>query len=578
MRLSSRIFSVLWLWLFLASAYAVNKPLEADQAFKLYVAKVSANEIEVRFDIAKDYYLYRKSLNFQFKPAAAPQTIYPEPHEKIMAEGGKTAVYKNSTTIRLVFDALASGTTMKVSYQGCASRGFCYPPMDKTFALDDTPLAISAPKTFGWSELLTDQRGIQQFLQQQNLLISLLFFIAIGLILAFTPCVLPMVPILTGIIVGQKDHVNTKKAFLLSLSYVLGAAITYAVVGVLAAGMGSLMQVALQKPFVIGTASVFFVLLSLSLFGFYDIKMPQFVHQQALHLSNRQKGGQYVGVFFMGTLSTLIISPCVTAPLIAILIYISQTKDLIFGAAALFALGIGMGIPLLVIGTSAGKWLPKTGPWMEAIKKLCGFAMIAMAIWMASRIMPKPIVDVLVALFLSCLGLFLAFYLPRLTGQHLLNKSLACIVFIAAGSFFYSAMPWHKEVATMQHVFKTVTTEAALQQELLNAREQSQPVLIDFYADWCESCVVMDKKVFAKPSVQEKLSSFRLLRIDLTDLGQTEEAIMKQYAVIAPPSIILIDKHGKEIESLRIVGELSPEAFIARIEEIDHQDKKQPHV
>ncbi len=416
---------------------------------------------------------------------------------------------------------------MSVDYQGCSEAGFCYPPIHKEFNVDvsaQTIKDISAlpdeKVSTGTDEklttLATDQNKVDTLLANASFGMLMLIFAGLGLLLAFTPCVLPMIPILTGIILGQRQPLTTRKAFLLSLAYVMGAAITYSLAGVAAAMMGSSLQAWLQQPWVIVAVSILFVILALSLFGLFDIRLPRMWQHHITTVSRKQQGGTYPGAFIMGMVSTLIVSPCVTAPLVGVLMYIGQTGDILLGAAALFAMGMGMGIPLLLIGVSARKFLPKSGPWMVVVKQLFGVMMLVMAVWMFSRI---PSLDIL--------------HVERQTATE--------------GSFV------------------VVQNLKEVNQQLLLAQEQHKPVILDFYADWCESCVSMDKKVFGSPAVRAALSNFVLLRADLTANNQADDQILKNYAVIAPPTVLFFNNKGKEVNSRRIVGEVSPGEFLGRI-------------
>ncbi|MCW5584073.1 MAG: protein-disulfide reductase DsbD, partial [Gammaproteobacteria bacterium] len=427
-------------------------------------------------------------------------------------------VYSGQVTIPVALQTMNQQIQLSVDYQGCSERGFCYPPMSKTYQLDLTNHAalpaqgdhhLSAFYS-SFRALLTDQNDVHHLFSSQSLGVMLLIFAGLGLLLAFTPCVLPMIPILTSIIVGHKQPVSTKKAFLLSSTYVLGASITYAMVGIVAALMGNSLQAWLQQPWIIAMVSILFVILSLSLFGLYDLRLPRYWQNHITAISRKQEGGTYIGVFIMGIVSTLIVSPCVTAPLVGVLMYIAQSGNVVLGAGALFVMSVGMGMPLIAIGVSTGKWMPRRGPWMNAVQKTFGVLMLCMAAWLFSRVVSFP-------------------------------------------------------ESTAASSFVVVHNEKDLHQQLINAQALRKPVLLDFYADWCESCVSMDKKVFNEPSVRHVLNQFVLLRADLSANNADDAALLKTYNVIAPPTVLFFNHQGQEVNSHRIVGELSAQEFMTRI-------------
>ncbi|HEX4044362.1 MAG TPA: protein-disulfide reductase DsbD, partial [Gammaproteobacteria bacterium] len=409
MRLLIKIILTSCLWLLTASTVeAVVTPLPADQAFvfSVYInptlsaptkEKTIAKEVMAEWQIAPGYYLYTKRIHIHFEPTMNADIQLPQGEVKYGQETGQYEVFSGIISVPILLSKTPSQLTMHVDYQGCSQAGFCYPPMQRSFLLNFTDNTITPllSKTTDkeWSSLLTDQNGIVTVLQSQHFGIVLLIFAGLGLLLALTPCVLPMIPILTSIIVGHRsrkhaDEKHIKRAFFLSLAYVLGTAVTYALAGVLAAFLGQSLQSWLQQPWVIGLMSGVFVLLALSLFGCYELALPSRWQTALLRLNQRQRGGHYLSVFLMGMLSTLIVSPCVTAPLVGVLMYIAQSGDPVLGGSALFAMGIGMGIPLLLVGVSAGKWLPKSGPWLEGVKKIFGLLMLGMAVWLAARVIP----------------------------------------------------------------------------------------------------------------------------------------------------------------------------------------------
>ncbi|MBV9576199.1 MAG: protein-disulfide reductase DsbD, partial [Gammaproteobacteria bacterium] len=497
------IFLIYLLLIFIAIPSVAERkmPLPAERAFNFSVAVNNPHEIVASWHIASHYYLYREHLNFVFTPTVPSTIHFPQSTLKSDSEG-TYKIYTDNLNIPISLNTHEKSLQMQVSYQGCSAQGFCYPPMMKKFVLNlqhlsGTPATTATVAHIKWKALLTDQNQIRSLFSTEHFGVILILFVGIGLLLAFTPCVLPMVPILTSIILGQ-NSVSTKKAFFLSMMYVLGMAIAYALAGFLAVLFGNSIQVWLQKPLFIFLGSGIFVLLALSMFNVYELRMPVALQNQFNHWQYKTKGGTYLGVFCMGILSTLLISPCVTAPLIGILLYIAQTGDFVLGVSSLFMVGIGMGVPILLIALSAKKFLPNNGPWMEAVKKIFGMMLLALAVWMSSRVMPA----------------WQAFQQPMQASS-----------------------------------FRVVHNVSDLNKQLAIAQTFHKPVLLDFYADWCESCVVMDKNVFNKTDVMQALNHFILLRADLSENTSDDEALLKNFNIIAPPTVLFFNRGGQEINS-----------------------------
>lgn len=572
---------ILAITLLMAHASVANQPLPKEQAFIFSAAFTKPQQVLLTWQMPAGYYLYRQRLTITSLPADLATPTYPQGEFKYNNELGRYEVLMGLVDVPVMLKAATSPIQLIVQYQGCSEGGFCYPPMRKTLLLNVTTATITdndpVPVANNWTKLAKDQNSIQTLLTTEHLLWVWLIFAGLGLLLAFTPCVLPMVPILTSIIVGQGGATHPRRAFFLSLAYVLGTALTYAAAGIAAALVGSSIQVWLQQPLIIALTSGLFILLALSLFGCYELRLPYWWQNHLSSLSNRQRGGHYIGVFIMGIISTLIISPCVTAPLVGVLLYISQSGSLLLGGSALFAMGIGMGIPLLIIGTSAGKWLPKSGPWMEVVKKMFGVMMLAVAIWLLSRFISATWLHTLWGIWLLGIAVFIGVYLPRLIGKKRLNHFFA--VLIGLGSLFYMVsgidqpykiLPWLQPAQVTQQRFNTVHDLASLNEQLSRARAAHQMVLLDFYADWCEACIVMEKNVFSTPQVQQALNTYVLIRADLTANTAEEEALMKHYGVIAPPTMIFFDAEGRELSAKRIVGEVSAADFLTHLRSMNH--------
>lgn len=575
---------LVWVSVFsMRSAFAAPEvdtvPLRPEQAFQLSVSFIRPNVVVAAWHIAPGYYLYVKRTKITFAPNQNIDISYPQGELKYDEEHGRYEVYSGDVSVPITLPKGYSPSTMSINYQGCSQDGFCYPPMNKNFMLNMDNLTASeisdignmTPQAPSFKSLLTDQNNVEALMKHRHMAVMLLIFAALGLLLAFTPCVLPMIPILTSIIIGQKHMPGTRKAFFLSATYVFGMAITYACAGLLAASLGSSLQVWLQKPIIIAIVAGFFVLLALSLFGLYELRFSRRWQNWISAWSNKHEGGTFLGVFFMGVLATLVVSPCVTAPLVGVLIYIGQTGNLMFGASALFVMGLGMGVPLLLIGMSAGKWLPKSGPWMKAVKELFGIFMVAMAIWLLSRVVSQAVTLVLFGLlFIGAAG-FVGLYLPRLIRLRNINRTVGFAaglvgIFLVFNGVNTMLIPQIVTAQAHSHSFTIVHNIEDLNKQLSLARAANQPIVLDFYADWCASCVEMDKHVFNVTDVQQALNNFVLLRVDLSENTDADNEILKRFGVIAPPTVLFFNNAGQEVNSRRIVGELDKNEFLMRVD------------
>jgi thioredoxin:protein disulfide reductase len=563
----------------LSMALGANEaPLPADQAFRFSATFSQPKEVTASWQIAPGYYLYAKRIQITFDPPVTGIIHLPQGEYKYDDVSGRVEVFANSLNVPIQLRQPWLKVRMHVNYQGCSQDGFCYPPMQETRSLKwgETVAASTinssqtvAPISYG--QLLSDQNAVQSVLKSHSILFVLFIFFVLGLLLAFTPCVLPMLPILTSIIVGQKQIASPRKAALLSFIYVLGSALMYAIAGMIAALIGSSLQVWLQTPIVIGMMSALFVLLALSLFGFYDLQLPPSWQQHLTRLSQHQQGGTSLGVFIMGMLSALIVSPCITAPLVGVLLYISQSGSALFGASALFIMGLGMGLPLILVGASTG-WLPKSGPWMEAVKSAFGLLMLAMAIWLASRILAPTMITLLWGALLIAILFFIGIYLSRLWGRANWRRSVYILMSAAGVLFFIGVLNWENvgtttktiSIGVAENHFITVKSKEDISQQLMLARTLHKPVLLDFYADWCDSCIIMDKQVFSQPRVKAALRPYILLRVDLSANTPADQALLKEFNVIAPPTVLFFNQ-GQEIDSKRIVGEVNEKEFLQRL-------------
>lgn len=573
----------------LSSSYAAGnvKPLPADQVFQLEVTTDGPVKLNTNWKIKDGYFLYKNRIDAKSSDLFTLKKNAPPAQGKMNFEGEMEEVYAKDTVIPFVFEGVepVQEIPVTVSYQGCAKQGFCYPPMEQTFLVNMvsgsvTPLSTThAVSITSIRHMLTDHEQVQTFLENQTLGMLWLVFFGIGVLLAFTPCVLPMLPILTGIIVGQKGKVSTRKAFLLSFTYVMGMAVTYAFAGVGAAMLGQSIRVWLQQPFFIIFVSLLFVLLGLSLFEFYDLPFSKRLQNKVAKWSAKHKEGTFYGVFFMGVLSTLVVSPCVTAPLVGVLLYVGQTGSVFTGATSLFAIGLGMGIPLMLVGTSMGRLLPKSGHWMHVVVKLFGMVMFAMALWILSRVLPESVTVALWGLYFIGIAIFFALYMPDLIKRKLLNRALGgamgllgVLIMLNAAGMFNAFNSVTGLGGAVNASFKTVSNMTDLKSQLNQAESKGLPVLVDFYADWCESCIVMEKQVFAASRVRPILEPFVLLRVDLSANSSEDQKILRKFKVIAPPTILFFNAYGKEVKNKRIVGELSTEDFVTRMDQFMAKD------
>lgn len=598
--MKSLINSFAFLFLFIiSSSWASTPPIPADQAFRLNVSVENPETLQAQWKITPGYFLYKDRFSYkvvspegtELGPIALPEGI--EKHDEIL---GQYQVYQSNLTLKMPLKNVKSNELMiKICYQGCSADGYCYPPQTKEIALnlDAPPSELFSGKTVNGhppGQSLSEQDKLTELLASQSFWLSILSFFGFGLLLSFTPCVLPMVPILSGIIIGHGKTITLGKAFRLSLTYVIAMAATYAVAGVLAGFAGQTLQAALQQTWLLIGFSGIFVLLSLSLFGFYELRLPAAITEKISSLSNKQHSGHYLSVAIMGILATLIVSPCVSPPLIGALAYIGQTGDAILGGSALFAMGLGMGVPLLIIGTSGGKLLPKAGPWMKIVEATFGVILLAVAVWMLSRILPGQLVMFFWAGLLIIPAVYMGILNPmKQTGWANFWRGLGLVfaiygVILMIGAAMgndnplepleqktnpfinYPASKYSAE--NPEATFITIKTNDDFDRQLNQATLKNKITMLDFYADWCISCKEMDRHTFTDPNVKAKLQKMVLLRADVTNNDIEDRALEERLKVIAPPTILFFDKDGSEIVSQRIVGEKNAEQFLQHLERV----------
>ncbi|BAN36588.1 cytochrome C biogenesis protein transmembrane region [Sulfuricella denitrificans skB26] len=578
--------------------------LPVDQAFKLAVKAVDKDSLQASFTIAENYYLYRDKIKFSLKGGGTSIDGVTLPKGEIKSDPnfGDTEVYHQSfqATIKLKREGGGDpAVSLVATYQGCSEKGICYPPVQKVIALTmPTAAAASAEaaqqssaaagaETIASPKLVEAQGNessrIGALFKGGSFWLIMASFFGFGLLLALTPCVFPMIPILSGIIVGQGHALTKSRALGLSVAYVLGMALTYAAVGVAAGMSGTLFSSALQNPWVLGGFAMIFVALAFSMFGFYELQMPSFIQNRFNDASNRVKGGSTAGVFVMGALSAVIVGPCVAAPLAGALLYIGQTGDVVLGGSALFFLALGMGAPLLLVGVSAGALLPKAGAWMEAVKSFFGVLLLGMAIWLVSPVISSAVHMLLWAglLIVSAIYLRAIDPLPHpASGFAKFWKGVGVVALIIGVALLIGVLSGNRDMlqplsglraeakaAGVEPLkFERVKSVAELESRLKQA--DGKVVMLDFFADWCVSCKEFERFTFGDAKVQAKLRDAVLLQVDVTANSEEDKALLKKFGLFGPPSIIFFDKSGKELSDARVVGYEPPEKFIVTLDGI----------
>lgn len=560
--------------------------LDPEVAFKVNAVMLEPGVAEVTFTIADGYYLYRERLKFSSEQAKLGEPVLPKGKVKFDETFNKEVeTYREKLVVRIPVQA-DKDFVLKVARQGCADLGLCYPPMESEFPLSVSTstnaasanmAAGSAPSKAGAAAATDNESSsISAALKSGKLVVILPLFFILGLGLSLTPCVLPMVPILSFIIVGEGAGVSRMRGFLLSLAYVLGMSLVYTGMGVAAGLAGEGLAATLQNPWVLGAFSALMVLLALSMFNVYQLQMPAALQTRLTQVSEGQrnsKAGKLIGVFLMGAISALIVGPCVTGPLIGALVYISQTRDVLVGGAAMFAIAIGMGVPLLLIGISAGSLLPRTGMWMEYIKRFFGVLMLGMALWMISPVIPAWLQMTGWALLL----LAYAAYLLWIQRSGLLAKAFGLLFGLLGAIQLVGVATGGRDVyAPLAHLlgtqvhgasFQRVRTVAELDAAL--AQNKGKTAMLDFYADWCVSCKEMEKLTFTDPAVKAKMEAMLLLQVDVTANNEDDKALLKRFGLFGPPGIIFFNQQAQEIAGSRVVGYQNAEKFLQSLSKTD---------
>lgn len=573
-------------WILMLPAHAAGSFLEPEQAFRLNVKEERAGQVQLRWSIAPGYYLYRDRIGVTGPGVGA--VTKPRGEAKEDPNFGTVEVYHDAVEVRI---ATGNAATLRVTWQGCAEDGLCYPPEEKDIALTlvsqsagpASPSAAPAT-TAGLSAFSTasSDAGFSRLLQQRSLAWTLPLFFLLGVALAFTPCVLPMVPILSGMVVGS--GATPRRGLLLSLAFVGPMAAVHAGMGVLAALAGAGLQAWLQNPWTLLTFAGIFVMLALAMFGFYELQLPAFLRDR---LARRNiQGGSLAGAAGMGALSALLVGPCMTAPLAGTLLYVAQGGSAAEGGLLLLALGLGMGVPLIVIGTLGARWLPRPGAWMDRVKAAFGFLLLGTAIWMAGRVLAPP----WTLLLWGCLLVALALSLWQMTRQDgtaelrpastLVARSGAALVAMWGAAMVFGAaagatdptqplkalMAARSAPVAARPAFETLEDPALLRVRLADAAARGQPAIVEFSADWCTSCKTIEREVFGDPRVGRAVEGMLLLRADVTRSDAAQRAFMQQHQVMGPPTLMLYDPQGGERREQRLVGEFGPDALLQRLE------------
>ena len=565
-----KILLLLILFIYSFSLELGNKVLEPEEAFKVKFIK-NEDSLNIKFELGKDIYLYHDKLQINIlkpqKIEITKELNIPKPvnYEEFI-------VHFDDLNLTIPYNLLKSKVDSKefeieLKFQGCSKAGLCYAPMSqKQILMFDENIENKNINL----ENLNETDSIANNLKEKNLLLVLLTFFGFGLLLSLTPCVFPMIPILSSIIVGasKNETMTASRGFFLSLVYVLSMSVAYTIAGVIAGIFGANLQVALQNPYVLVIFALIFVALAFSMFGYFEIRLPQAIQNRVNKTTDGKEKQGILGIAIMGFLSALIVGPCVAPPLAGALVYIGQTGDAILGGLALFVMSLGMGVPLLLIGLGAGKFMPKPGGWMESITKIFGIVMLGVAIWLLDRVLDATIIIYLWALLLLGSAIYLKIY------QHILTQLITVMIFILGVILFVGAIsgatnplnPLEKftsskmtQVSDEKLIFKKVKN---IQELELAIKNSNKPVMLDFWASWCVSCKELEEITFQDEQVINKLQEFTLLKADVTENNDEDKALQKKFGVVGPPALIFWDKDKNEIQASRIIGYKNPKDFL----------------
>ncbi len=569
-----------------------DEPLPADQAFNFSVSAIDAKTLMASWDVHKEYYLYHDKFFIDVKGAEFGDISFPKGKIKDDPLFGKVQIHKGKLNVKIPLTNIQTQSiTFTAKYQGCWAGGVCYPPQEKnieiTLPIQGAEVISAAPDNnttnTNTTVELNETDQIAALLQQDNIFWILLSFFGFGLLLSLTPCVFPMIPILSGIIVGQKGEVTTRKALIMSIVFVLAMSITYSVAGVLAGHFGENLQVLFQTPWVLVVFSLIFVALAFSMFGYYEIQLPASLQSKIATISNKQEGGHLISVAIMGFLSALIVGPCVAPPLAGALIYIGQTGDALLGGLSLFVMSLGMGAPLILIGAGVSK-LPRAGGWMDKVKYIFGILMLAVAIWLLDRIISdKSSLILWAALFsISPIAMGALNKLTDTPGAWLrIFKAVGLLIMLygillwglvarGGGDMLAPLSGWGgSSVQSEQaHIkFQKIKSSSDLENILKKSKQTGQVVMLDFYADWCISCKELERFVFSNDDVVSVMDSEISLQADVTANDDIDKVLMSRFNIIGPPAILFF-KNGKEVRQQRIIGEINAQGFIEHLNKV----------
>jgi thioredoxin:protein disulfide reductase len=580
--------------------------LDPAQAFRGQARVQGANAIEVRIDVASDYHLYRERMSVDLDGAGAQLGQVDLPAGKVKFDETfqkNVEVLEGAVLIRVPIEKANADFRVRVNYQGCADKGLCYPPQtafvaagvsggklerarwldeDTSSAATVAPAPAPAVKGSSAAAPASETARVESALKSGSLLTIAGVFLAAGLLLAFTPCVLPMVPILSSIIVGQGAPVSRMRGFAMALAYSLGMALVYTGFGVVAGLLGEGLAAALQNPWVLGAFALMLATLSLSMFGVFELQMPNFIQSRVTEASGKLPGGKFAGVFVMGGLSALIVGPCVAAPLAGALVFISQTKDVVIGGLALFSLAMGMSVPLLLVGVSAGSLLPRAGAWMVGVKTSFGVMLLGVALWIVSPVLPGWALMVVIGAGLLIGAVYLKLF-DRLAdpapGRQRLAKGFALVLAVLGTTQVVGALSGGSNpLQPLRHLARvgdSATVAAAKGTDFRRVRSVAEldtvlktadrPVLLDFYADWCVSCKEMEHLTFSDPAVRARMANAVLLQADVTANSAEDKALLKRFGLFGPPGILFFNTRGEEHEGARVIGFVPPEPFAASL-------------
>lgn len=588
-------------------AFLSSEPelMPVNEAF-VFDYQQQGSQVKISWVIADGYYMYRDKLSFSVEDAALTEVVLPRGKMHQDDYFGEQEVYYSFVEFPVDVLQIGANASLSVTFMGCAEGKLCYPPTKRTLVLEpvagqefnsvddksnsaEKAIIGDAPKTPETKHVST-QDSLSQMLAGDSLVWTLAIFFGLGIGLALTPCVFPMYPILSGIIVGQGKKLSTAKAFTLSMAYVQGMAITYSLLGLVVASAGLKYQAALQHPAILIVLAILFAVLSLSMFGLYDLRLPVKWQEKLNSLSNNQKGGNLIGVFLMGVLSGLVASPCTTAPLSGALIYVAQSGDLLQGFLALYVLSMGMGVPLLILGTSGGKLLPRAGAWMDIIKTVFGFLLLAVSIVMLSRIWVGVVSDLLWSVWALALVGYLMHQnkLSEFNWKQTTRSILLIMVLMGSFSYGFQAVMSHLGFAShsivqrgvsqtsqdeqnsagkAKHVeFVRIKSLEDLNREIAKASAKGQTVMLDLYADWCVACKEFEAITFKDSAVMERFQGMVLLQADVTKSDDIDVALLEHYEVLGLPTLLMFDKNGQQREDLRVTGFLGAKDFVKQLD------------